>query len=272
MQLPPRGNGHKGTFGKLLVVGGSDTMLGAPMLAALAAYRSGCGYVLAALPKVMLPAALSVVPEVVGVVQDNAVAAAEGADALVLGPGLGQRFDVGQLLEVDKPTVLDADGLTSWSKRENWWASLPPKCVLTPHPGEAKSISGGPVPSYDAGRKQWALGHALKWHTTVLLKGERTVIASANGRVAVNDTGDSTLAKAGSGDVLSGVIGTLLAQGVEPFDAAVLGAKAHGRAGELAGQKRTTRGALARDVCDQLPFALQELESQLTPSALAVGP
>ncbi|MEM6561731.1 MAG: NAD(P)H-hydrate dehydratase [Planctomycetota bacterium] len=260
--LPRRGSGHKGTFGKLLVVGGSDTMIGAPMLAALAAYRSGCGYVIAALPKSVLASALTVVPEVVGVVQEDAVDAAGSADALVLGPGLGQRFDVGELLGLGKPTVLDADGLTSWSTRGEWWKRLPGNCVLTPHPGEARTISGGPVPTDDAGRRQWTLAHAFTWNTTVLLKGERTVIANADGRVAVNDTGDSTLAKAGSGDVLSGVIGTLLAQGLEPFDAAVLGAKAHGHAGELAGAKWTTRGALARDVCDQLPFALRALEAQ----------
>lgn len=267
--LQPRGNGHKGTFGKLLVVGGSPDMIGAPMLAALAAYRSGCGYVIAALPRPVLAAALSVVPEVVGLGLDEEsekklLATAHDADALVIGPGLGRQpaaeARLEALLDVNKPTVLDADGLTLWAEQPKWWERLPGCGVLTPHPGEAARISNGDVPSDESGRRQWAVDHARQWNTTLVLKGERTVIAAPDGRVAINDTGDSTLAKAGSGDVLSGLLGTLLAQGHDCFDAAVLAAHVHGRAGELAGQLWTKRGALARDVCDQLPHALAEVE------------
>jgi NAD(P)H-hydrate epimerase len=243
-------------------------MIGAPMLAALAAYRSGCGYVVAALPREVLVAGLAVVPEAVGlgVEDDDGLAAAAGsADAVAVGPGLGRQAEgaarVARLLEAGRPVVVDADAINALGPLGRWPDGLPAGAVLTPHPGEARRLTGEAVPTDDDGRLDYANRHAAAAGVVLVLKGERTVVVDGrDGRASVNTTGDSTLAKAGSGDVLTGVLGALLAQGHDPFDAACWAVAAHGTAGEAAGRRWTKRGALARDVCDELPAALAALE------------
>ena len=268
---PPRpDDGHKGTFGTLLVLGGSRDMIGAPMLAAKSAYRAGCGLVRVAMPRGVLAAALSVVPEAVGLGlegEDGDVErlrkALAKADAAAVGPGLGSEPAAGALLDAviaaDVPAVLDADALNLLAGREAMPAFRRPT-VLTPHPGEMRRLlrhvpGHDDVPEDDPGRQALAVAAAKAWGSVVVFKGQRTVVSDGES-IYVNDTGDVTLAKAGSGDVLAGLVGSLLAQGMTATDAAVLGVHAHGVAGRWAGEQGTRRGALASEVADQVGAAV----------------
>jgi NAD(P)H-hydrate epimerase len=244
---------HKGSFGKLLVIGGSETSLGAPMLAARAAYRCGCGYVRVAMPEAMLPMGLSILPEAVGVPADDdrAIAdALDASDAVAIGPGLGTSDRADALLDCvlakDLPTVIDADALNLLAMRDEI-PTLPTTCVLTPHPGEMQRLTKQDVPHDDAGRRELAERH--HFGRVLVLKGARTLVCDGMS-IYTNTSGDSTLAKAGSGDVLTGIIGALLAGGMNGFDAAVLAVHRHGLAGEHVGRRRGTHGGLASEVAD----------------------
>lgn len=276
--LPPRPkDAHKGTFGRVLVVGGQDNMLGAPVLAATAALRMGSGLVQVAVPRAILPAALSITPELIGLGLGSSpdlnklVLAADSADALVVGPGLGQSPQAKQrllrLIRLDKPMVLDADALNLLAAQKRWPKAFSARAVLTPHPGEmarlARLFGRADVPRDDQGRIDVATQAAHAFAQTIVLKGHRTIVTDGQ-RLYINPTGDSSLSKAGSGDILSGLIGCFLAQQLSPFDAAVLGTYLHGRAGELAGQKLGPRCVLARDVIDALPSAIAEYERRPT--------
>ena len=159
--------------------------------------------------------------------------------------------------------VVDADGLNILAGMKKWPSFFKASAVLTPHPGEmarlAKLIGRGDVPSDDEGRMKIAAAAAETFGQVVLLKGNRTVVTDGR-RAYVNHSGNSALSKAGTGDVLSGVLGTLLAQQMDRFDAACLAAYLHGRAGEIAGATIGLRCALARDVVEALPAAIAEHE------------
>lgn len=272
--LPPRPeDGHKGLFGRVLVVGGNDGMIGAPVLAGTTALRMGAGLVQLAVPRSILTACLSITPELIGLGlgkaagKDQLLEAGEQADAIVIGPGLGQTPEamgrLTRLVRLDKPMVVDADGLNLLSKQKTWPGYFKARAVLTPHPGEMKRlgrlIGRTDVPADDEGRIDMARAAAEAFRQVVLLKGRRTVVTDGR-RVYLNDTGNSALSKAGAGDVLCGILGTLLAQELDVFDAAALGAWLHGRAGEIAGEKLGLRCVLARDVIDALPAAIAEYE------------
>lgn len=276
--LPPRPvSGHKGTFGRVLVVGGNDGMIGAPVLAGTAALRMGAGLVQIAVPRSILIACLTITPELIGlglgkaVGKDPLLDAAEKADAVVIGPGLGRTPEAEarlvRLARLPKPMVIDADGLNILAAMKRWPSWFKAHAVLTPHPGEmgrlAKLMGRAEVPTDDDGRLDIAGAAARSFGQVVVLKGERTVVADGR-RAYVNRTGDSTLSKAGTGDVLSGMLGTLLGQGMDRFDAACLAVHLHGRAGELAGKAVGMRCALARDVVDAIAGAVGELESKMT--------
>jgi len=276
--LPPRpADGHKGMFGRVLVVGGNGEMLGAPVMAGTSALRTGAGLVQIAVPKSLLVAALSITPELIGLGLGKSggirrlLEAAAKADAVVVGPGLGQSPEtadrLGQLVRLEKPMVVDADGLNVLAARKRWPGFFKAHAVLTPHPGEmgrlAKLIGRKTVPTDDAGRIDIATAAATAFDQVVVLKGSRTVVTDGQ-RVYVNNTGDSSLSKAGTGDVLTGIIGTFLAQKMSQFDAASAGVWIHGRAGELAGERLGRRSVLARDVIDSIAPALAEYEAKVT--------
>jgi hydroxyethylthiazole kinase-like uncharacterized protein yjeF len=268
-------DGHKGLFGRVLVVGGDASMFGAAALAGTAALRAGSGLVQIAVPEPTLPHAISITPELIGLALQersdaNLLDAAESADVLVIGPGMGKspqsRRRLFSLFELEKPSVLDADALNLLSSMKRWPRQLAPgTSVLTPHPGEMKRLAArflerNEVPTDATGRLELATLAARALNQTVLLKGHRTVIVDAGGaRHRVNRTGDSSLSKAGAGDVLAGLIGSLIGQGMKVFDAACAGAWIHGRAGETAGESLGRRGVLARDVIDAIPRAMANL-------------
>jgi ADP-dependent NAD(P)H-hydrate dehydratase len=268
--LPDRpAEGHKGLFGRVLVVGGNDGMIGAAAFAGTAALRMGSGLVQLAVPRSILGYCLTITPELIGLGlrkasgKDALLDAGQNADAIVIGPGMGRTPEAHarlvRLARLDKPMVVDADGLNMIATEKRWPSYFKARAVLTPHPGEmarlGKLIGRKEVPSDDEGRIGIAVEAARSFGQVILLKGHRTVVTDGT-RVYLNHTGDSTLSKAGTGDVLSGIIGSLLGQKVDRFDAAVLGAHLHGLAGRLG-----RRCALAREVLDAIPEALKTFES-----------
>ena len=270
--LPPRPvHGHKGTFGRVLIVGGNDQMIGAPALAGTAALRMGSGLVQVAIAKSVLATCLSITPELVGLGLAHTpdlvalLDAATKADAIVIGPGMGHapvaKTRLMRLIQLAKPMVVDADGLNIIAAGKKWPDSFNAHTVLTPHPGEmgrlAPLFGRTEVPADDEGRIAIATEAARAFGQVIVLKGHRTVVTDGR-RVYINHTGDSTLSKAGTGDVLSGMIGCLLGQGIDRFDAATLAVHLHGLAGEIAGKRLGRRCALARDVIDAIPEAVGE--------------
>ncbi|WP_420641074.1 NAD(P)H-hydrate dehydratase [Candidatus Leptofilum sp.] len=270
--LPSRPkDGHKGTFGKLLIAAGCDKYRGAPLLAARGAFRAGVGLVTLAVPTALRQGISIALPEATyaEVEEDGALTAvtaqtihqtATNYDALLIGPGLGDADDfITTLFPTDAtapnvPMVIDADGLNGLARLEKWWERLPQNCVLTPHPAEMARLMGIPLAELKKrDRIEVALEQAQKWNQVVLLKGAYTMVASPNGRATLLPFASPVLAVGGSGDVLSGIIAALLGQGVSPYDAARLGAFLHGLAGKISGQDR---GLLAAEIANHIPNAV----------------
>jgi len=276
--LPDRSiAGHKGTFGHLLVLAGSPGKTGAAALAGNAAVRSGCGLVTVAtsaavhdIIEVKLTEAMSCsLADQNGLISLQAQREIEqllvGRHALAVGPGLGQSDQLAELLKlllttVTVPMVVDADGLNLLADQLKCLSDRRGKeLILTPHPGEMARLTGLTVAEIEANRFEVAQNFAAEYGVILLLKGVRTVIAAPDGRVNINSTGNDGLASGGSGDVLTGLIGGLLAQGLDGFSAATLGAWLHGRAAELVAADQGTAGMVASDLICKLPLARQEL-------------
>ena len=279
--LPPRpADGHKGTFGTALVVGGSRNYTGAPMLTAAAAYRAGAGLVALAAPEEVYRLAAAQVREVThlplpqsgegAVTQEPAPPvrlALERARAAVVGPGLGagegvRRFVQALLLTappIEAPLVLDADALNALAASYGWSAQLRASAVLTPHPGEMARLMRLPVHEVQADRPAIARRAAEEWGQVVVLKGAHTVTASPDGRTALSPFANPALATGGTGDVLAGVIAGLMAQGAPPYEAAVAGVHVHAAAGEALRESLGDAGMMAGDLLPAIPRALRAL-------------
>ena len=259
------------------MLAGSPGKTGAAALAGNAAVRSGCGLVTVATPatvhdiiEVKLTEAMSCpLADQEGFV---ALAALNQLDqllsvrqALALGPGLGVREELAELLSrlvstAAVPMIIDADGLNLLAGQLDCLQQARHRqIVLTPHPGEMARLTGLSVADIEADRFELARQFAVQHDIVLLLKGARTVIAGPDGRVNINSSGNDGLASGGSGDVLTGLIGGLLAQGLDAFVAASLGAWLHGRAAELIAEAKGTAGMIASDLLPQLPVARQEL-------------
>ena len=272
--LPPRReDGHKGTFGKVLIVGGAVGYTGAPYLTASAAVRTGCGLVSLGVPEAIWPMEAAKcasampfpLPEKGGMLSAKALPQIleklSSCDVLALGPGLGRSEGtarlVWELLKTEKPVVLDADGINALSGHIDVLDARRDKVtVLTPHAVEFSRI-GGDLSHGD--RQQAARDFAMRHGCVLVLKGHGTVTAAPTGEVLVNTTGGSGLAKGGSGDVLTGVIASLLAQGADAVQAAVAGVWLHGRAGDLLEAELTAYGVMPEAVAEHLPLAIREI-------------
>lgn len=264
---------HKGESGHLLVIGGSPGLTGAPLLAARAAYRSGAGLVTVGGPKKLMHAAAAY-PEFMtlglgDMDQWNEDCAALLRDhlhrfsAVVLGPGLGRtpgamEFLRAYLLTPHENTLYDADALYLLAQNQELLKHLNDNAVLTPHPGEMGNFFGVSPSEINLARAKYAREFASRHKVNLVLKGAASIIAGATPPIAISPFCSPNLAIAGSGDVLSGIIGTLLAQGFPPLTAAQIGVYWHGYSGNLLARDFPFRGNTPLEIADALPRALQE--------------
>jgi len=303
--LPGRKNdSHKGSFGSVLICGGSVNFPGAPVFAAKAAYKSGVGLVKSAVPERIYEICANQHPESTWVIlnDENGVISESAAkliqneipkvNCLAIGPGLGteettfrffkeillpgngieKKHGIGFLPEqaMNKPEmgpvtpmVIDADGLKLLSRIPNWEKLTSQKLVLTPHPGEMSEITGLSIDEIQSNRMEICKEYAKKWNQVVVLKGALTVIGSPEGRIAVCPIASSALAKAGSGDILTGLIAGLIAQGVGLFDAAVVGAWVHASAGVLAARLGSRERCVGiSEILSSLPEIFSRIETK----------
>ena len=278
--LPARPmDAHKGSFGKVFVIAGSEKYVGAASLACQAASRVGAGLVTLAVSKrvqsllaeKLTETTYTPLPEDDGVIVHDAVDIIryESVDSqsLLVGCGLGQETGVSQLIRRvllgyqpnGIPLVLDAEALNILSTVPEWWLRIKDQAVLTPHPGEMARLVGLTPKVINADRVNIVRYWAHKWDKVIVLKGAYTVIGDPCGVVRVSPFANAVLASAGTGDVLAGIIAGLLAQGLSAFDAAACAVYIHGTAGEMASQEIGKVGVIASDLLPRLPQAIKHL-------------
>lgn len=274
---PPRPvDAHKGTFGRVLIVAGSRGMSGAACLAGLGALRGGAGLVHVAVPAGIQPIVAGYEPsyltsdlaeDAAGRIASSSLeplqARLTGMSAAAIGPGLGQSEGVQHVVRqlyatAGCPLVVDADGLNALAGSPLLDAFPTAPRILTPHPGEFARLTGLSTEQIQSNRETVALEFARRTGTILLLKGAGTVITDGR-RLAINDTGNPGMATGGCGDVLTGIIAALLAQGLAAFEAAQLGAWLHGRAGDLASEHLSCCGLIASDLPPYVARAWNEL-------------
>ena len=267
---------HKGDFGKVLIFAGSWGMHGAAALCAGAAFRSGAGLVRVALPASIYPIVGALEPRATylplpeqspGVLQPEALEVLERAlgdnDVVAVGPGLGTHPETRELLrrwvpQIDRPLVVDADGLNAFAGDPTALAGPNRTTVLTPHPGELERLSGARSDRDDDSRRVASIDLAIRVAGIVVLKGHRSVVTDGL-EVHFNPTGNPGMATGGAGDVLTGALAALLCVIDRPLRAARAATWAHGRAGDLARERRGEAGLTATDMLEELPQAVAEL-------------
>ncbi len=272
-------NSHKGTFGKALLVAGSSKYKGAAELATAAAVRTGAGLITLAIPsslsktmgpltteatllplfesspgKLDMEAYLQVLEEI------------PNYDSLMIGCGLGQDIETQSFIENIlfsdtplPPTILDADSLNAISKTSEWWKRIKNPCILTPHLGEMSRLTCKPISQLETNRLEVATQSSLDWKQIVVFKGPFTIVAASNGERFISPFANPGLATAGTGDILSGIIVSLLAQGISSVNAASLGVFLHGSAGEMARDKIGEAGMIASDILKELPKIIKTI-------------
>ncbi len=268
---------HKGTFGHLLLVAGAAGYAGAAGLAARAALRSGAGLVTVLAPRGVAPVIAAQAPEAMvhGGAETEAGSLAAGAwaawrarletfTAVAAGPGLTRHPDTAALAEAlladcRQPLLLDADALNAMAGRLDGLARRAGPLVITPHPGEMARLAGLPAADVQRRRVETAQDAARRARAVVVLKGAGTIVAETGRPASVNMTGNPGMAAGGMGDVLAGLLGGLLAQGLAPFDAARAAVFLHGRAGDLAANSRSEASLTAGDLIAELPYAFQDI-------------
>lgn len=278
--LPPRPPAaHKGDAGRVFLLAGSVGMSGAAALCVRGSLRVGAGLVTLGIPKSLhdpmaeklTEAMLRILPEtkegslsLQGL--PEIASTIERMDAAAIGPGLSAHQQTKELVrqllpKVAKPLVLDADGLNALAEDVGLLRKLPLPMILTPHPGEMARLTMLSAEQVQSDRERIASEFAKKHRVIVVLKGHATVVASYDGSVYVNDTGNPGMATGGCGDVLTGMIAGLLGQRLTPWDAARLGVYLHGLAGDMSAAERGEIGLLASDVADRIPLAIRRYQS-----------
>lgn len=246
--------GHKGTFGHALMIAGSEGKSGAAILSSAAALRTGCGLLTACIPASAQTSLLTVLPEAMTMIRENdtSLPGIDKFSSIGFGPGVGMEasglLDI--ILHTQLPLVIDADGLTLLAKQPDLYKLLSPLMILTPHPAEFDRLAGAHVSVF--ARVKTQLAFSKQYQVNILLKGRYTSVTTPGGKIYFNTTGNSGMATAGSGDVLTGIITSLLAQGYEPDVAAVLGAWLHGYAGDRAAEKRSRTSLIASDIIEAI--------------------
>ena len=280
--LPKRPlNANKGSFGRVLVIAGSPNYIGAAYLAGSGAMRVGAGLVTQAAATSLLPVIAARLTEATylplpesapGVISPEAAEIIgqqlSNYNVILLGCGLGQSQSAKDLVTALLPreelpsVVLDADALNILAQIPNWWQQLGNDAILTPHPGEMARLSGLSVAEIQSNRVGTACMFAQEWHKTIVLKGAYTVIATPDGHSKVSPVANPGLASAGTGDVLTGAIAGLAAQGLSLFDAATLGVYLHGKAGDMVKDIIGDAGMIATDLLPALPVVIKQLKEK----------
>lgn len=268
---------NKGTLGSLLCICGSYGMAGAAIMAGKAALRCGIGLLKIAVPKSIYPVCATNILESVyypleetsnGVISskntDFLLEMCEKSSAVVIGCGLSVCDDTKNLVQsvitnCEKPLVIDADALNCICNKLEFLKNLKAPAIITPHPGEMARLLHSTPKTVNSNRENTAINFAKKFGVVTVLKGAGTIIASPDGEVYINHTGNSGMATGGSGDVLSGIIGSLLAQGASPINAAAAGVFLHGTIGDLAAEKLGKISMLPTDMIDMIPTAYLKL-------------
>lgn len=259
---------HKGTYGHALLVAGSYGMMGAALLGAKAAFRAGCGLLTVHVPSLCCDLLQGAVPEAIASLDSDEKAFSELPDlnrfsAVGVGPGLGKKMQSHKALlslleQISVPLVLDADALNIIAE-ENWLAKIPKNAIITPHPKEFDRLAGASSSGYDRLEKQMQI--SKKYGIVVVLKGAHTSVSLPDGRCFFNMSGNPGMATAGSGDTLTGIILSLLAQKYTAEQAALLGVYLHGLSGDLASAVYSQEGLMAGDIADYVGKAVREIKS-----------
>ncbi|MEA3328616.1 MAG: NAD(P)H-hydrate dehydratase [Candidatus Omnitrophota bacterium] len=270
-------NSHKGDYGHVLVLSGSEGMTGAASLCSLGALRSGCGLVTLGIPRSLNPImevkltevmtkplvettnaslSLKAAPEIKRILKD--------VDVVALGPGLttnkGTKSLVNELIKtISKPLVLDADGLNCIAGNSSVLKLIKYPVVITPHPGEMARLARMEIDTIQRNRQKVAKDFANRHNLVVVLKGYQTVVAGPETDSYVNKTGNSGMATAGAGDILTGMIASLISQGIPEYEAAKLAVYTHGKAGDLASKKKGKISLIASDILDNLAAVFKAL-------------
>ena len=260
-KLPTREeNSHKGTFGKVLNIAGSDYMTGAAYLSSVSALKVGCGYCFLASTERVIDAVASQTQNIVFVPLNKIKE--QKPDVISIGCGLSITEETMTLLKdtieyyKDLPTVIDADGLNILARGG---ISLPKRLILTPHHKEAARLLKYDIEEINNTPGMHAIEISKKYHCVTVMKGHPTVVSNTDGEIYINGTGNSALAKAGSGDVLTGIIAGLVAQKMDLYEAAKLGVHLHGLCGDLAAKDLTEYSVMAKDIIDYIPQAIKTL-------------
>ncbi len=269
---------HKGDYGHVFVLAGSCGYTGAPYLASQGALLSGSGLVTLGVARSIYPIMAGKLTEVMVrpfpetdslslslSAEKEIIKFAEKVDVLVLGPGLSldgqtQKLVRNLLLKVSKPLVVDADGVTALANHlDVILKKIEAPVVLTPHPGEMARLVKEDAGAIQERRREIALDFSKKYNVTTVLKGHATVVAGSKGEVYVNTTGNPGMASGGVGDILTGMIASLIGQGLESYSASILGTYVHGLAGDLAAKERGELSLSATDLLNKLPEAFKSL-------------
>ncbi|MGN0500179.1 MAG: NAD(P)H-hydrate dehydratase [Ruminococcus sp.] len=268
---------NKGTLGSLLCICGSYGMAGAAIMAGKAALRCGIGLLKTAVPKSIYPICSSNILESVyfpleetksGAISDKntdfLLSECEKSSAVLIGCGLSVCEDTRAVVKAvitncTKPLVIDADALNCICNEPEILKSLKAPAIITPHPGEMARLINSTPREVNSDRENTAINFAKRYGVITVLKGAGTIIASPDGKAYINHTGNSGMATGGSGDVLAGIIGSMLAQGANPFRAAAAGVFLHGTAGDIAAEKLGRISMLPTDMTELLPDAFQRL-------------
>ncbi|MDP8215839.1 MAG: NAD(P)H-hydrate dehydratase [Candidatus Kaelpia imicola] len=275
---PREKDSHKGDYGRVFILAGSAGMSGAAILASLASLRSGAGLVYLGIPQGLSNIVQEKLTEVITIplkeTKSGSISLSalrqirpllKKADLVLVGPGLSQNKQTKNLVrrliaEVKKPIILDADGISSFKRKARLLKKRKAtSLILTPHLGEFSTISKIKIDKIKKDREGIAKDFAKKFNLTLVLKGHNTLVVSPYGDSYINDSGNPGMATAGSGDVLSGVIASLRAQGLSDYEASSLGVYIHGRAGDLAQEKKTSLSLIASDIIYFLTSVFKEL-------------
>lgn len=272
-------NSHKGTYGRVAIIAGSRGMTGAPFLSSQGALRTGSGLVYTIIPESLETVmSIKLTEAIIRPIKDKdtghflkdsiepIIKEIKEMDCIALGPGIGVDKDRIQLVseiirDTKVPMVVDADGINCIAENIEMLNQGKDPIIITPHPGEMASLLNKDIQEIEKNRQYYSQYISEKYNIIVVLKGNKTIVTSPEGQTYINKTGNPGMATAGSGDVLTGIIASLLGQRLDPFDAAKLGVYLHGLAGDITRDRLGEYGMIASYIIEAIPYAIMGVEN-----------